>query len=191
MRSCVIGHRFAPLKSTLALASALSFGAGCEDPCSSSEEPTLELGRLQGANTFEPLETGDEVTLGFAPQGGQGVFTAIRTIGLEAHPNFGLFAKQVSMSVRLVGTDAAGERDVFGDFPVGGSIRCVDGENGVVPEAIFGLDPERFGFGSDPSNPDDPITALDGQSVTLEVDVFDENSRGGTVSADVVLRTVQ
>jgi len=181
------------LANALSVLSVLSVTslAGCEDPCSSSDEPSLELGRLQGASTFEPLASGDEVTLGFAPQGGQGVFTAIRSIGLEAHPNFGIFAKQVTMSVRMVGTDDTGERDILGDFSIGGSIRCVDGENGVIPEAIFGLEPARFGFGADPTNPDDPTTALDGQTITLEADVSDENGRSGSVTADVVLRIAQ
>ena len=176
------------LASTVLLTSALAV-AGCDDPCASSDAPTLELGTIEGASTFEPATAGDEVSLGFAPQGGQGVFMAIRTVGLEAHPNFAIFAKQVALNVRMVLVDDAGTRDVLGDVPTGANIRCVDGEGGIVSQAVFGLDSQRFGFSANPDDPNDPTTALDGQTITLEADVKDENGRGGTVTADVVLRT--
>ena len=176
------------LASTVLLTSTLAV-AGCDDPCASSDAPTLELGTIQGASTFEPATAGDEVGLGFAPQGGQGVFMAIRTVGLEAHPNFAIFAKQVELNVRMMLVAEDGSIDVLGDFPTSATISCVEGEGGIVSQAAFGLDAERFGFSANPDDPNDPLTALDGQTITLEAEVKDVNGRGGTVSADVVLRT--
>lgn len=179
----------ARVASSLVLTTTLLVAVGCDDPCASSDEPTLELGTIEGASTFEPTTAGDEVGLDFAPQGGQGVFMAIRAIGLEAHPNLAIFAKQVELNVRMMLVAEDGTIDVLGDFPTSATIRCVDGEGGIVSQAAFGLDAERFGFGVNPDDPNDPITALDGQTITLEAEVKDVNGRGGTVSADVVLRT--
>jgi hypothetical protein len=55
----------------------------CDDPCTTraERERSAELGLLRGASTFEPLAEGATVVLGIAPQGGQGVFTAVRTLG--------------------------------------------------------------------------------------------------------------
>jgi hypothetical protein len=179
----------ARVASSLVLTTTMLVAVGCDDPCASSDEPTLELGTIEGASTFEPTTAGDEVGLGFAPQGGQGVFMAIRAIGLEAHPNLAIFAKQVELNVRMMLVAEDGTIDVLGDFPTSATIRCVEGEGGIVSQAAFGLDAERFGFGVNPDDPNDPLAALDGQTITLEAEVKDVNGRGGTVSADVVLRT--
>ena len=179
----------ARVASSLVLTTTMLVAVGCDDPCASSDEPTLELGTIEGASTFEPTTAGDEVGLSFAPQGGQGVFMAIRAIGLEAHPNLAIFAKQVELNVRMMLVAEDGTIDVLGDFPTSATIRCVEGEGGIVSQAAFGLDAERFGFGVNPDDPNDPLAALDGQTITLEAEVKDVNGRGGTVSADVVLRT--
>lgn len=179
----------ARVASSLVLTATMLVAVGCDDPCASSDEPTLELGTIEGASTFEPATAGKEVQLDFAPQGGQGVFMAIRTVGLEAHPNFAIFAKQVELNVRMMLVAEDGSIDVLGDFPTSATISCVEGEGGIVSQAAFGLDAERFGFSANPDDPNDPLAALDGQTITLEAEVKDVNGRGGTVSADVVLRT--
>lgn len=162
----------------------------CDDPCATREERSAEIGLLSGASTFEPLAEGATVALGFAPQGGQGVFTAVRTVGLEAHLNFGILSKGLDAQVRIV-DETSGERDVLGEFFTSSFISCVEGEGGVATEIVFGLDGERFGFGfgNDPDT-DAALQAIDGHTVTLEADLIDDNSAELSIAHDVVIDAV-
>lgn len=158
----------------------------CDDPCGSSDAPTAELGRLAGAADFEELTDGDTVTLSSSPQGGQGIFAAARTIGLESHLFLGLLTlKRVTVDVRVI-DNTAGSEDVLGDFTTVSRIQCVDGEFGVADDIVFGLDPDRFGTGFD-AEPNENLVAVDGHTVTLEAVITDENESTVTVSRDVVL----
>jgi hypothetical protein len=67
----------------LAVTTRTTMTTACDDPCTTRAEGERsgELGLLRGASTFEPLAEGATVVLGIAPQGGQGVFTAVRTLG--------------------------------------------------------------------------------------------------------------
>ncbi len=161
----------------------------CDDPCTTRAEGgrSAELGLLRGASTFEPLAEGATVVLGFAPQGGQGVFTAVRTVGLEAHQSFGIFSKGLDAQVRIV-DETSGERDVLGEFFTSSFISCVEGEGGVATEIVFGLDAARFGFGfgSDPGT-DAALQAIDGHTVSLEADLVDDNNAELPIARAVVL----
>lgn len=155
--------------------------SGCEDPCTTQPDPSVEIGRLVGAASFEAFELGDEVMLGFAPQGGSGVIAALRTIGMSAHETLIIIPRSVSTQLLVEGTDANGEREVMGDFPLSPSIYCVDGTHGLVADAIFGLDPERY------PSPE----SVAGRVVTLSVDVEDENGARASASAAVVFADAQ
>lgn len=155
--------------------------AGCEDPCASGPEPTVEIGRLVGTAGFEPLDNGEEVTLGFAPQGGSGVMTALRTTGLSAHENMIIFPRSVSTHLVVDGVDENGNADVLGDFTLSPSVYCVDNSFGLVTNVIFGLDPERFQMPE----------SVAGRQVTLNVEAEDENSARATTQVDVVFAEVQ
>lgn len=158
------------------IAVVMSLAAGCQDPCATQPDPSVEIGRLVGAASFEPFDLGDQVMLGFAPQGGSGVIAALRTIGMSAHETLIIFPRSVSTQLLVEGTDANGEREVMGDFPLNPSIYCVDGTHGLVTNAIFGLDPERY------QSPE----SVAGRVVTLSVDVEDENGARASASAAVV-----
>lgn len=166
--------RVSPFAAVAMLAPSLL--AGCDDPCLSQRDPTVEIGRLVGTATFEPFEPGDEVALGFAPQGGSGVVATLRTMGMSAHETMIIFPRSVSTQLVVEGTDETGAVEVMGDFPLSPSIYCVDNEFGLVTNAIFGLDPVLY------SSPE----SVAGRAVTLKVDVEDENHARASASADVV-----
>jgi len=175
--------------ATLAVTTTTMTTMACDDPCATRAEGerAAEIGLLSGASTFEPLAEGATVVLGFAPQGGQGIFTAVRTVGLEAHLNFGILSKGLDAQVRVV-DETSGERDVLGEFFTSSFISCVEGEGGVATEVVFGLDGERFGFGfgNDPGT-DAALQSIDGHTVTLEADLIDDNSAELSIAQDVVL----
>ena len=160
---------------------SLLLHTGCEDPCASAADPTVEIGRLVGTASFEPFASGDEVMLGFAPQGGSGVVAALRTIGMSAHETLIIFPRTVTTHLVIEGTDENGAREVMGDFPLNPSVYCVDGTFGLVTNAIFGLDPERY----------DSPASVAGRAVTLSVDVEDENGASASDSVDVVFADQQ
>lgn len=172
-----------------AMTTTTGAATACDDPCATQPEEgrSAEIGLLSGASTFSPLAEGATVSLGFAPQGGQGVFTAVRTIGLEAHLNFGILSKGLDAQVRIV-DETSGERDVLGDFFTTSFISCVEGEGGVATEIVFGLDGERFGFGfGNDATTDAALQSIDGHTVTLEADLIDDNSAEFSVRQQVVL----
>lgn len=154
---------------------------GCDDPCLTQPDPTVEIGRLVGAASFEPFEDGDQVQLGFAPQGGSGVVATLRTLGMSAHETMIIFPRSVETQLVVEGTDEAGAAEVMGNFPLEPSIYCVDNEYGLVTNAIFGLDPERY------SSPE----SVAGRAVTLTVGVKDENDARASASVDVVFAETQ
>jgi hypothetical protein len=165
---------------------------GCFDPCATAAESerSAEIGLLRGASTFEPLTAGDTVVLGSAPQGGRGIFTAVRTVGLEAHLIFGMFSKGLDAIVRVI-DETAGAPDVLGDFSTSSFISCIEGEGGLATEIVFGLDPARFGFGFEaPDDNDEALRSVDGHTVTLEAVLIDDNSAELTVRQEVVLDTL-
>ncbi|MCC7073827.1 MAG: hypothetical protein IT383_21140 [Deltaproteobacteria bacterium] len=155
--------------------------AGCDDPCMSQQSPSVEIGRLVGSSEFEPFESGDEVVLGFAPQGGNGVMATLRTLGMSAHETMIIFPRSVSTEVRITGTDEAGAAELLGDFPLGASIYCIENSYGLVTNVVFGLDPAR----------EDTPESLAGRPVTLAVDVSDENGAAASASIDVVFASLQ
>lgn len=155
--------------------------AACDDPCMSQPSPSVEIGRLVGTSTFEPFTAGDEVTLGFAPQGGNGVMASLRTLGMSAHETMIIFPRSVSTDVSVTGTDEAGAAEVLGDFPLGASIYCIENSYGLVTNVVFGLDPAR----------EDTPEGLAGRPVTLAVDVRDENGASASATVDVVFSSVQ
>jgi hypothetical protein len=163
----------------------------CDDPCTTRAEGERsgELGLLRGASTFEPLAEGATVVLGMAPQGGRGIFTAIRTVGLEAHLAFGLLSKGLDAQVRVI-DDTSGTPDILGEFQTTSYISCVD-EGGIATEVVFGLDPNRFGFGfQEGGETEDPLRTIDGHTVTLEAALLDDNNAELTVRQQVVLDTL-
>jgi hypothetical protein len=127
------------------------------------------------------------VVLGIAPQGGQGVFTAVRTLGLEAHLSVGIFSKGLDAQVRIV-DETSGERDVLGEFFTSSFISCVEGAASLATKGVFGLDAARFGFGfgSDPGT-DAALQAIDGHTVSLEADLIDDNNAELPIARAVVL----
>ncbi len=154
--------------------------SGCDDPCMTQPSPSVEIGTLVGAAEFEPLKDGDEVVLGFAPQGGNGVVTTLRTLGMSAHETMIIFPRSVSTDVTITGTDEAGAAEVLGEFPLGASIYCIENSYGLVTNVIFGLDPAR----------EDTPESLAGRPVTLAVDVRDEHGAAASAAVDVVFASV-
>lgn len=170
------------MRAPLFLAAAVlapSLLTACDDPCLSQPDPTVEIGRLVGAASFEPFEDGDEVQLGFAPQGGEGVAATLRTTGMSAHETMIIFPRSVSTQLVVEGTDEAGAVEEMGDFPLSPSIYCVDNEYGLVTNVIFGLDVAY------------PAESVAGRAVTLKVDVKDENDARASASVDVVFAEMQ
>jgi hypothetical protein len=164
----------------------------CDDPCATRAEGerSAEIGVLSGASTFEPFVEGDTVELSSAPQGGRGIFTAVRTVGLEAHLAFGLLSKGLDAVVRVI-DETSGTPDVLGDFSTSSFISCVDSEGGLATEIVFGLDSDRFGLGfQEVSENDAALGSIDGHTVTLEAVLTDDNSAEHTVRQQVVLDTL-
>ncbi|MBI1945298.1 MAG: hypothetical protein HYS27_06365 [Deltaproteobacteria bacterium] len=159
----------------------LAINAGCDDPCLTQPSPTVEIGRLVGAAGFEPFEDGDEVQLGFAPQGGSGVFATLRTMGMSAHEQMIIFPRTVTTQLVIEGVDGSGAVEVMGDFQLTPSIYCVDNAFGLVTNAVFGVDPALY----------DSEESVAGRAVTLKVDVEDENGARASASADVVFASMQ
>jgi hypothetical protein len=180
-----MSHRF-----LLAFACAAFLASACDpDPCASQDATSAEIGRLDGASSFVPFDDGEPVLLGFAPQGGMGVFSEVRLTGLDVRAAAGIFfPPTLNAAVRIIGTDAEGNPDVYGDFPLGSVAECVDDTFGLATGITFGLNPDRFGFGPNPEDPNDPLTALDGDTVTLDVTVTDEGGQTANASVDVVLQ---
>lgn len=166
----------------LCLASLLSLAAtGCDDPCAAGPAPTVEIGRLVGTASFEPLEEGEEVPMGFAPQGGMGVVTALRTTHLSAHETMIIFPRSVHAHLLVDGVDEAGAAEVLGDFTLDPGVYCVDNSFGLVTDAIFGFDPV---YNETPG-------VLDGRTVTLTVEVEDDQGTKATDEVDVVISDPQ
>lgn len=57
--------------------------AGCDDPCSSEEDRSVEVGT--GEESFTPVEDGDVLPLAFGGQGGQHLWGAVRVNGVALH----------------------------------------------------------------------------------------------------------
>jgi hypothetical protein len=169
---------------------AVTMTTACDDPCATGDERSAEIGFLSGASTFQPLAAGDTVVLGSAPQGGRGIFTAVRTVGLEAHLAFGILSKGLDAVVRVI-DETDGAPDVLGGFSTSSFISCIEGEGGLATEIVFGLDPDRFGFGfQEPNENDEALRSIDGHTVTLEAVLIDDNSAEFTVRQEVVLDTL-
>lgn len=167
------------MRASLLLALACPFVSlltGCDDPCASGAAPTVEIGQLVGTAGFEAFADGEEVMLGFAPQGGSGVVATLRTTHMSAHENLVIFARTVRTHLTVDGPDAAGNPEVLGDFELSPNVYCVDGEFGLVTNAIFGLDPGRF----------DSPESVAGRAVTLSVDVEDDQGARASATANVV-----
>lgn len=175
-----------------AMAGLMTMETACVDPCATQAEAerSAEIGLLGGASTFVPLAASDTVTLDSAPQGGRGIFTAVRTVGLEAHLAFGLLSKGLDAIVRVI-DDTSGTPDVLGEFSTSSFISCVEGEAGLAIGIVFGLDDERFGFGfEEPDENDEALRGIDGHTVTLEAVLLDDNNAEFTVRQEVVLDTL-
>ena len=180
------------LPAMLVTTTLMATTMACDDPCATRAEGerSAEIGVLSGASTFEPLDEGDTVELSSAPQGGRGIFTAVRTVGLEAHLAFGLLSKGLDAAVRII-DETSGTPDVLGDFSTTSFISCVDGEGGLATEIVFGLDPDRFGFGfQEATENDEALGSIDGHTVTLEAVLLDDNSAEHTVRQQVVIDTL-
>jgi len=143
----------------LALCVALFFlAAGCSNPCESSDEPQLLLGTGVGG-AFSVIEDGQDVGLEAAPQGGFGVTTLLRTIGLSASDTS---LANAQLDVLIDGT-------LEGSFLLTDArLLCrSDGEGGEISGVVVGFDPDVY-------ITTDDLLALNGQSVELDVTVIDE-----------------
>lgn len=170
---------------SLLLSCLVSFGSlflsACEDPCAAGPAPTVQIGKLVGTASFEPLEDGEEVPMGFAPQGGMGVVTTLRTTDLSAHETMVIFPRSVQTHLLVDGVDEGGAAEVLGDFELSRAVYCVDNSFGLVTDVIFGFDPQ---YNETPG-------VLDGRTVTLRVEVEDEEGTQASDEVDVVISDPQ
>ena len=156
--------RLSSLASLALIIGVLPFSLACDDACSASDDPSLELGQGVGG-AFVPLEHLQLVGLEAAPQGGFGVKTLIATQGLVA-------GDEDIASVQL---------DVLIDGALAGSFLLDEtrllcrsaSEGGLVSDVVVGFDADTY------STPDD-LLLLDQQEVDLDVTVID--SEGGSAS---------
>lgn len=142
----------------LALSVCLMVVTGCSDPCDSSDDPQLILGTGVGG-AFSPIADDQDVGLEAAPQGGFGVTTLLRTLGLSASDT----------SLANAQLDVLIDGELEGSFLLTDArLLCrSDGEGGEISGVVVGFDPDVY-------ITTDDLLALNGQSVELDVTVTDE-----------------
>lgn len=156
----------------IALFAALPLLTGCDQGlCSPSDEPTIALGNGVGG-AFEAYEEEQQVQLESAPQGGSGV-----RVNIETH---GLFASDDALS--------ATQLDVLIDGVVEGSFLQENTRLLCAGADIGGrIDGTVAGFDKDKYSSDDELLALNGQVVTLDITVTDEDGNSGSTQQDVTV----
>ena len=157
---------------SLLLACALMAGGstGCVDQsCMPADTPSVALGQGVGG-AFAPITDGQQVSLTPAPQGGQGVPVIIRTQGLQASAS----------ALADVQLDTVVDGEEAGSFLLEDArLLCRgDGQGGEISGTVVGFDPDVY-------QTNDDFIELNGQSVGLDVTVFDD--AGGSAH---VLQTV-
>ncbi|MCO4770664.1 MAG: hypothetical protein KDA24_11590 [Deltaproteobacteria bacterium] len=132
--------------------------AGCPPTaCTPSDDPSIQLGSGVGG-AFAAYETGEQVGLDIAPQGGFGVTTLILTDGLNATED----------ELAVAQLDVLIDGVLEGEFTAENNrLLCrSDGEGGQISGVVVGFDSQKY------SSNDDLLT-LNGQEVDLDVTVTD------------------
>jgi hypothetical protein len=137
--------------------------------CEGGGDITVALGKGAG-DEFVEFEENEEVELQIASQGGFGVGVRLLTSGLVGDE-----AVDVLLETEL-------QDSVSGSYLAEGARLYCQGDGvGLLWGVTVGLDPDEF------SDPDD-LLALDGDSVTLSVEVTDINGSVGVGSTTVTMR---
>ena len=137
--------------------------------CEGGGDITVALGKGAG-DEFVEFEDDEEVELQIASQGGFGVGVRLLTSGLVGDE-----AVDVLLETELEGT-------VSGSYLAEGArLYCQGGGVGLLWGITVGLDPDQF------KDPDD-LLALDGESVTLLVEVTDIDGSVGVGSKTVTMQ---
>ncbi len=142
-------------------------GAACGD----SGAKSVTIGQGAG-DAFYPLETGAGVGLDIAPQGGFGVSVRALTTGLKTND---------LVDVNLI-TEIAGEQT--GEFlNEGVQLYCQeDYGRGMLWGVVVGFDPDVFATNDD-------LLELNGEEVTLILEVTDSRGKTATGNVTVTIET--
>ncbi len=156
----------------LIVLASLPLLAGCtQGLCTPSDDPTVLLGNGVGG-AFEPYEDLQEVTLESAPQGGSGV-----RVNIETH---GLLAGDEQLSDTQL--DIIMDGELAGTFLQENTrLLCAD------PEIGGRIDGTVAGFDKDEYSSNDALLALNGQVVTLDITVTDEDGNSANTQQDVTV----
>jgi len=141
------------------------------DPCGGWDEPEVTLGRGVGG-AFVPIESGEEVNISVAPQGGFGVTTLVNTRGLIAGDDALVAAVlDVELEGSNIGTFTLDEQPLL----------CQgNGEGGLITGVVVGFDPNVY-------RSNDDLLTLHEQLVDLIVTVTDVDGRVGVGRQTVTL----
>lgn len=166
-----MGHVLTSLSFSGLLFAGLLLFSGCDNACSPSGEPSIELGQGVGG-AFIPLEDEQLVGLESAPQGGFGVKTLIATRGLLAGDED---LASVQLDVLIDGTLA-------GEFLLDETRLLCRGpsEGGLVSDVVVGFDSDIY------STPDD-LLILDQEVVDLDVTVMDTEGNSAQIIQAVTI----
>jgi len=149
-------------------------GLSPEVRCGGQGAPSLEVGYGSGAE-FWAYESGSEVGLAPAPQGGFGVWVRAKTTGILAAEGDVPHATTAVLLETLIDGVVVGS---FLNETV--EVYCQADGTGLLWDVAVGFDPEDYATNDD-------LIALDGQEVQLFVEATDANGEAATGIVDVVI----
>jgi hypothetical protein len=142
--------------------------------CPLSGEPSLTIGYGVG-DQFTAYETGAEVGLESAPQGGWGVGVRARTTGIAASAGSTPHATSAVLLDTYLDGDLAGS---FLNETV--EVYCQDDGTGLIWGVVVGFDPVTF-------DTNEALLNLHGEEVELWVEATDAEGRVATGIVDVII----
>ncbi len=149
-------------------------GLSPEERCGGQSTPSLEVGYGSGAE-FWAYESGAEVGLAPAPQGGFGVWVRAKTTGILAAKGDVPHATTAVLLETLIDGVVVGS---FLNETV--EVYCQADGTGLLWDVAVGFDPEDYATNDD-------LIALDGQEVQLFVEATDANGEAAIGIVDVVI----
>ena len=142
--------------------------------CPVTGEPSLTIGYGVG-DQFTAYESGAEVGLESAPQGGWGVGVRARTTGISSAAGDTPHASSAILLNTYLGGEEAGS---FLNETV--EVYCQDDGTGLVWGVVVGFDPEIYDTNED-------LLSLNGEEVELLVEATDSEGRVATGTVDVII----
>jgi hypothetical protein len=149
-------------------------GLSVEDLCRGEGASSLEVGYGSGAE-FWAYETGAEVGLAPAPQGGSGVWVRAKTQGVQTAKGDVPHATSAVLLETYIDGVLAGS---FLNETV--EIYCQEDGSGLLWDVAVGFDPLVYATNDD-------LIGLNGQEVELFVQATDASGRVSAGSVDVVI----